>query len=171
MAPILPKKKVRKFIGVIHYYHNMCPRRWHKLAPLTKRMSIKRNFNWTHVKQYAFNKKKRIVAHDTLWTYPNFNETFKIYTNASVFQLGVVIRRKGKTIALYSRQLTWAKKRYILKEREPISVVETLKEFRTILLGHKLRIYTDNKNLTCKCFNTYRVLRLRLILEEYGPDI
>ena len=43
--------------------------------------------------------------------------------------------------------------------------------FRTILLGQKLRIHTDHKNLTCENFNTNRVLRWRLIFEEYGPDI
>ena len=40
-----------------------------------------------------------------------------------------------------------------------------------ILLGQKFRIYTDHKNLTCKHFNTDRVLRWRLILEECGPYI
>ena len=34
-----------------------------------------------------------------------------------------------------------------------------------------MRKYTDNKNLTCKRFNTDRVIRRRLIIEEYGPDI
>ena len=56
-------------------------------------------------------------------------------------------------------------------EREILSIVETIKEFRTILIGQKLRIYNNNKNLTCKCFNTDRVLIWRLILEEYSPDI
>ena len=70
------------------------------LAPLTKLTSVKRKFKWTQVKQYAFDKIKRIVARDTLLTYPDFNETFKIHTNASAFQLGVVIIQKGKPIAL-----------------------------------------------------------------------
>ena len=52
-----------------------------------------------------------------------------------------------------------------------LSTVETLKEFITILLGQILRIYTDNKNLTCKNFNTDIVLIWIPILEEYGPDI
>ena len=43
--------------------------------------------------------------------------------------------------------------------------------FRTLLLAQKLRIYTDNKNLTCKILNTDRVSIWRLILKEYGPDI
>ena len=48
-----------------------------------------------------------------------------------------------------------------------LSIVETLKVFRTILLGQHLKIYTDHKNLTCKKINTDRVLRWILILEEY----
>ena len=61
--------------------------------------------------------------------------------------------------------------RYTLKEREILRTIETLKEFRTILLGQKLLINTDHKNITCKIFNTDRVLKWRLILEEFGPDI
>ena len=53
------------------------------LAPLTKLTSIKINFKWTKVKQYAFKEIKRIVARDTLLTYLGFNETFKIHTDAS----------------------------------------------------------------------------------------
>ena len=52
-----------------------------------------------------------------------------------------------------------------------LSIFETIKEFRTILLDQKLRIYTDHKNLTCKNFNNDRVLIWIIILEEYSPDI
>ena len=92
----------------------------------------------------------RIVARDTLLTYPDFNEKFKIHTNASLFQLGAFISHKGKPIAFYSRKLTDSQQRYTVTDRELLSIVETLKDFRTILIGQKLRIYTDHKNLTCK---------------------
>ena len=111
------------------------------------------------------------MARDTLLTYPNFNETFKIHTNASAYQLGAVISQKGKPITFYSRKLTDAQQRYTVTERELLSIIETLKGFITILLGQTLRIYTDHKNLTCKNSNTDIVLRWRLIIEEYGTDI
>ena len=41
-----------------------------------------------------------------------------------------------------------------MTERELLSIVETLKESRNILLGHKIAIHIYNKNLTHKNFNT-----------------
>ena len=49
--------------------------------------------------------------------------------------------------------------------------METLKEFRNILLGQKLIIHTDHKNLTYEKHVSDRVMRWHLFLEEYGPDI
>ena len=49
--------------------------------------------------------------------------------------------------------------------------METLKEFRNILLGHYITVYTDHKNLTYNIFNTERVMRWRLILKEFGPEL
>ena len=133
--------------------------------------SINRKFKWTQVEQDSFDKIKRIVDPNNLWTYPDFNETFKIHTDASALQLGAVISHKGKTIAFYSRKLTDTQKRYTVTKGGLLRIVENLKEFRTVLPGQKLRIYTDHKNLTCGNFNINRVLIWRLILEDYGPDI
>ena len=57
------------------------------------------------------------MARDTLSTYPDFNETFKIHTDASAFQLGTVISHKGKPLSLYTIKLTDAQQRHTLTER------------------------------------------------------
>jgi hypothetical protein len=52
-----------------------------------------------------------------------------------------------------------AQQNYTATEKELLSIVETLKEFRNILLGHNLIVHTDHKNLTFKNFNTERVMQ------------
>ena len=120
------------------------------LAILTEITPCKVKFEWTKFEQYAFDEINRILACDTLLDYPYFNEEFKIHTNASDFQLGNIISQKGKIIALYCRKITGAHKRYTVTEKELLSIVETLRGFRTIFLGQILRSYTYHKNLTCK---------------------
>ena len=52
------------------------------------------------------------MAQDTLPTYPDFNEAFKIHTDASASQLGAVKSHEDKLIAFYSRKLTDAQQLY-----------------------------------------------------------
>ena len=84
------------------------------------------------------------MACDTLLTYPDFNEAYKIHTNARTFQLEAVIIQKVKPINFYIRKITDSQKSYTVTEKELLSIIETLKEFRTIFIGQKLRIYTDH---------------------------
>jgi hypothetical protein len=73
-------------------------------------------------------------------------------------------------LAFYSCKLTDAQTRYTFIELGLLAIVETLQEYRTILLGHIIKIYTDHKNLTFANFNIDRVCHWRLIVEGYGPE-
>jgi hypothetical protein len=165
------QKQLRSFIGMVNYYKDMWIRRSEILAPLTKLTSINEKWQWTPLHQQAFDNIKAIMGQEVLLTFPNFQKCFDIHTDASKLQLGSVISQEGKPIAFYSRKLNDAQTRYTTTERELLAIVETLKEFRNILLGQQIRVYTDHKNLTYKDFNTDRVMRWRLIIEEFGPEI
>ncbi len=62
---------------------------------------------------------------------------------------------------------------YIVTKIELLAIVETLKEFKGMLWGQRLKVFTDHNNLiqdalglTSDC-----VYRWRLLLEEFGPEI
>ena len=128
-------------------------------------------FQWTNVEQMAFDKIKQIVGCETLLSYPDFNLPFEIHTDASHTQLGVVISQNNKPIAFYSRKLQPAQRQYTNTERELLSIIKTLKEFKNILLGQQIVVYTNHKNLTYKNFNKECVMRWQLLIEEFGPTI
>ena len=115
-----PPKNIRQvcaFLVLVNYYRDMCDRRSHLLQPLTAVTSNKVKFKWTDTEQQAFDKIKQIVACNILLIYPDFNERFDIYTDASDFQLGVVIIQNGKPIDFHSSKLTTAQSHYTVTEK------------------------------------------------------
>ena len=56
---------------------------------------------------------------------------------------------------------------------ELLTIVETLKEFKGMLWGQQIKVYTDHKNLTQEALGLTSdcVYRWRLLLEECGPKI
>src|SRR5210317_682756 len=141
------------------------------MAPLTALMSKTTKWKWTAEHQIAFDNMKKIMARQVILSYPDFSKPFEIYTDASKIQLRAVITQSNQPIAFYSRKLSKAQIRYTTTERELLSIVETLKEFRNILLGQQIIVYTDHENLTYKTFDSDRVMRWRLFIEEYSPDL
>ena len=128
---------------------------------------------WNSTHQEAFEEIKRTVSEEVILAYPAYGELFVIYTDASTKQLGAVITQNDIPLAFFSRKLTDAQTKYSVTEQELLSIVETLKEFKGMLWGQKIRVYTDHQNLVRDALGltSDRVYRWRLVLEEYGPEI
>jgi hypothetical protein len=167
------QRQLRHFLGMVNFYRDVWRRRSHILAPLANLVGKGVKWKWGPEQQAAFEEMKRVISKETLLNYPDFNKTFHIYTDASDYQLGGVIMQEGKPLAFYSRKLNNAQKNYTTGEQELLSIVETLKEFRNILFGQDLVVHTDHLNIVHgkldSASTSSRVIRWRLLLEEYGP--
>jgi hypothetical protein len=164
------RKQLRHFLGMVNYYRDMWRRRSHILAPLTALSSKSVPFQWGPKEQAAFEEVKEVISRETLLAFPQFDKPFHIYTDASDYQLGAVIIQEGKPLAFYSRKLNQAQKNYTTGKQELLSIVETLKEFRNILLGQKIIVHADHMNIVYGNLTNDRIVRWRLLLEEYGPE-
>ena len=155
---------------MVNYYWDMWPRCTHVLAPLTA-LTGKYSFIWTTECQQAFDQMKALVSSDALLMFPDHTQPFDIETDATEYQLGSIIKQNGRPVAYYSCKLNLVQRNYTTIEKELLSIIETFKEFRTILLGCLICVHMDHKNLTHRLttFTTQCILCWRLLLEEFNP--
>lgn len=176
-------KELRRVLGIVQYYRDLWEKRTDLLAPLTdlvaecgttKKKRKANPWRWDAEHDEAFRRVKEIIARDVILAYPDFAKKFVIYTDASTRQLGGVITQDNRPLAFFSRKLTKAQEKYTVTELELLSIVELLKEFKGMLLGYKVEVWTDHINLTrdnLGLATSDRVHRWRLLLNEYDVDI
>ena len=71
---------------------------------------------------------------------------------------GEVIIKNWNLIAFYSHNLIPTQIKFNTTERELLSIVNTLKYFYTIIIGHSITVYIYHKNITYENFTMERVL-------------
>jgi hypothetical protein len=128
---------------------------------------------WDSIHQHAFDSLKASIAKETVLAYPDFSQPFEIYTDASLMQLGAVITQDNGPIEFFGRKLSKTQQKYSVTEIELLAIVETLKEFKGMLWGQDIKVYTNHKNLTRDALGltSDRVYHWQLLLEEYAPKI
>jgi hypothetical protein len=150
LKPPKTLKQLHTLLGLINYYRNIWKQQSHVLTllmELTKVPRRSKSFKWEEAQDKAFQEIKKLSSINTMVIFPDFNKAFEIHMDASDYHLGLVISQDQKPIAFYSKKITATQCNYTVGEREMLSIVETLNEFYTMLLGYKLKIYTDHKNL------------------------
>jgi hypothetical protein len=130
-------------------------------------------WHWDTVHQRRFDHVKATITKDVVLAYPDYSKVFEIYTDPFTKQLGAVITQDNRPIAFFSRKLFDTQRKYSITKIELLAIVETLKEFKGMLWGQQIKLFTDHANLMRDALGSTsdQVYRWRLLLEEYGPEI
>ncbi|KRY34787.1 Retrovirus-related Pol polyprotein from transposon [Trichinella spiralis] len=103
--------------------------------------------------QSAFDALKYHLTSTPILAYPEFNCQFTVDVDVRGDGLGAVLsQRKGKTervVAFAFRTLTKAERQYCTTQKEMLSLVWGLREFRPYLYGQRFLVRTDHSCLRC----------------------
>jgi hypothetical protein len=91
LTPPKTKRQLRRFLGMVNYYHDMWRRRSHLIAPLSAMVSEKTKFVWEAEQQKGFDEIKPVMSREIVLVLP-----------ASDYKLGAVIMQNDKQLAFYS---------------------------------------------------------------------
>jgi hypothetical protein len=174
-------KQLRHLLGMVQYYRDLWARRSNMLAPLTSLVgdcgqtkstkakgTKKVPWHWDKVHQRAFNHVNATIAKDVVLAYPGYSKVFEMYTDASSKQLGAVITQDNRPIAFFSWKLYDTQRKSSVTKIELLAIVETLKEFKGMLWGQNIKVFTYHANLMRDALGltSNQVYRWRLLLEE-----
>ncbi len=106
-------------------------------------------FEWTAIRQKAFEAIKAKLATASVVAYPNFNKPFILYTDVSGGGVGAVLHQKGddrrkRIIACVSRTYNEHEKKYPITEQECLTVVWDVEKFKQFLSVKPFKIITDH---------------------------
>src|SRR6201994_4573026 len=148
-------KNIRQFLGFCNFYRKFINNYAHIAQPLNKLMRKSTKFEWNEEAQKAFLLLKEQFLKQPILLMVDENQPFELECDASLFATGAVLLQRDTNgdkhpVAYYSKALNPAERNYHTSDREFISIINTLKEWRHYLEGspHPLIIWSDHKNLT-----------------------
>ena len=155
----LPKtfRQLRRFTGMINFYHRFIRNAAKILAPLNdllagyKKSTKYKEIEWSDASRAAFEDAKEALANATLLHFPDSNGELAIFTDASNLAVGGVLQQKQgnswKPLSFFSRKLTKNERFLSTFSRELLAVYLSLKHFHHWLEGNEIYIYTDHRAL------------------------
>ena len=180
VTPTNPKQ-LKRFIRMIIFYRDIWEKRSHILAPLTKLAAEtskskdlnrkKTSWKWEKEPQDAFDEAKKMIKLQAKQAFPDWKKPFHLCSDASDVQLGTTLVQEGRPLGFYTRKMNAAQLNYTVEEKELLGIVEGMKAFKGMIRVYNITIHTDHLNLLYKKLSNQRMLRWRLLLEDFNPTV
>ena len=140
--------EVLQFLGLIGYYRRFIHRFSHKASPLTDLVGKNVQWRWGEKERLAFQQLKDAITNAPVVRPPDFSQGFTVTTDASDYAIGATLSQgEGPdeyVVAFESRKLRGAELRYLVHDKELLSVHHAFVKWRHLLHGQKVKVWTDN---------------------------
>lgn len=137
-------KGLRGFLGLTGYYRKFVCHYGLIAKPLTN-MLQQGNFSWTPESLAAFTNLKHALTTTPVLALPDFTKQFVMETDASGIGIGAVLSQDGHPIAYLSKALSGRNLSLFTYDKEMLTIVFAVQNWRPYLLGQQFRIVTDHK--------------------------
>ena len=171
-------KDLKSFLGLANYYRRFIKGFSEISSPLNALTKKGVKFSWFESCAVAFDRLKRAMIPAPVLAFPNFEEQFLLYVDASSTGIGFALAQiqngKEVVVAYNGRGLNQAEHSYTTTEREALALVEGIKKFQLYLHDRKFVVYTDHGALRWPMNvkdATGRLARWALLLQQYNFDI
>ena len=148
------------------------------IFPDPGKVEVVKNFPTPASLKEAFDRLKRALISAPVLAFPNFDEQFLLYVDASSTGIGFALAQiqngKEVVIAYNGRGLNQAERNYTTTGRKALALVEGIKKFQPYLHDRRFVVYTDHSSLRW-LMNvkdaTGRLARWALLLQQYNFEI
>ncbi|GKE16278.1 putative nucleotidyltransferase, ribonuclease H, partial [Tanacetum coccineum] len=145
-SPTTPTE-IHQFLGLAGYYRRFI-KDFSKIAKsLTDLTQKNKKYIWGEDQESTFQLIKQKLCEAPILAFPEGNDDFVVYCDASRQGMGAVLMQREKVIAYASRQLKPNEENYTTHDLELGAVVFALKIWRHYLYGTKCTVLTDHKSL------------------------
>ena len=151
LQPPTTLKKLRSYLGSVHYISKFIPnlaQLCHPLRPLLRKST---KYIWTDTHTLHFNAIKTRIANHTENIHYNPQLETRIKCDASRSGLGAALEQLTadgwKPISFASRFLNVSEERYSINELELLGVVWSIEDFKNYLYGKEFTVITDHRAL------------------------
>ena len=144
---------VHSFLGLANFYRHFIKDYATLAKPLTDLTQKDKAFTWGSAEANVFASLKDRFTTAPILTYPDNNCQFRLETDASDFATGAVLsilkNNKWHPIAFSSHAMSPEERNYPVADKEMISVICSLEQWRHYLEGakHQFDIWNDHANL------------------------
>ena len=145
---------VQSFLGFINFYRQFIEGFAHIAHPLHVLAKKDQVWAWTQEHQNVFQALKDKVTSTPILVQPHPDRPYRLETDSSDYATGAVLSQLGTDdkwhpVGFYSKGLSEVERNYPIHDKELLSVIRGLQEWRHLLEGarHKFEILNDHRNL------------------------